>query len=213
MWLTRSRYSLRFRTCLHLFAPLPQKKKRFVASRLPVHIRLDARLSFRPLTLRLRAEGSRGALSAPLVEIHSEELGCEVSLAQRRSTRSSVPSLRQLWDVDRLQAKASCSLACESLNTKLGVTEPLVEPWRLHAAVQKAAGVRDPSFSVHASELHFNVSKALVKLLESEQLFLTRASDPQRTLSLAASAAARAVHVIPSGDVITRFVPLCATAT
>ena len=124
-----------------------------------VHLRAEMRVVLQPITLRLRAEGSRGALSAPLVELRGSNLSLELSLHQKRSILSSVLSLYQLWDQDRLHAKASAELECESLNTKLGVLEPLVEPWRLQATVSKETGVRNPFFTLHASELHINISK------------------------------------------------------
>ena len=156
-------------------------------------LRTEARVSLAAVTLRLRAEGSRGAFSAPLLETSLSESTLEASLQQKRSNRSSRPSLRQLWDVDRLHAKACATVACNYLNGKLGVLEPLVEPWRVTATVAKPPGVgaRDPAFSVRASPLNVNVSRALVRLLESEHLLLHRAG----ALSLLASAAARAAAV------------------
>ena len=104
-------------------------------------------------------------------------------------------------------AQASIAVECASLNTKLSALEPLVEPWRLEATVNKAHGVRDPSFTVHASELHVNVSKGLVNLLETEPLFVRRGTNPALLASAAARAAidGRSVKVVNCCGVLLRM--------
>lgn len=71
-----------------------------------------------------------------------------------------------------LTGKASFNVQADYLNSKLRVLEPLVEPWRVAATVSKPHGEKDPGFLVHASEVHVNVTRALMAL--SEQIMVSR---------------------------------------
>ena len=94
-------------------------------------VRTEGRVALEPITLRLRAEGSRGSYSAPLVELRCSHFTMELNLQQRRSTRSSVPSLYQLWDVDRLHSKVHTSSSYPPLTHSFSRTHssyPLLPP-------------------------------------------------------------------------------------
>ena len=63
------------------------------------------------------------------------------------------------------------------------------EPLHLEGTAIKAPGERDPAFAMSASEMHINISRSLMRLLESEQLLrtLTVAYEPCQISGLASS--------------------------
>ena len=73
-------------------------------------IRSELRLSMEPATLRLRAEGSRGSFTTPLLEMGCAKVATDLALQQRRLTCSSAPSVWQVWAVDRLHGRASIDI-------------------------------------------------------------------------------------------------------
>ena len=87
----------------------------------------------------------RAASAAPLLELRCSSFSLDrLTLRQQRTMGSSRASLYQLWINDRVVCRLSAAVQCDSLNGRLGVLEPLVEPWRFVGEVPAAEAPRMP---------------------------------------------------------------------
>ncbi|EOD04960.1 hypothetical protein EMIHUDRAFT_453726 [Emiliania huxleyi CCMP1516] len=131
--------------------------------------------------IRLRSGEQRQRAS--MARIHGAMMR-RATLLQRRNAGASASSLRAVWDAEKLKPSHAflhpffedlidslqvwdadeLNATVAVFNPSLSETEPLLEPWRVTAAVAKQPNERFSSVRVEASPLHLNVTPALLAL-------------------------------------------------